>query len=41
MFPVFDGGENALGIGGPDKGLWICVGVGEEAIDGSLEVIEG
>jgi len=38
LFPTFDSGEDAAWIGGPDERFWIGVGLGDEAIDGSLEV---
>ena len=38
MVPAFDGGDDFVGIGGPGEWLWVVVGVGEEAIDGGLEV---
>jgi hypothetical protein len=41
LFSAFDSREDTFGIGGPDEWLWICVGVGDEAIDSSLKVIEG
>ena len=41
MFPAFDSGEDAVGISGPDKGPWICVCLGNEAIDGSLQFVDG
>jgi hypothetical protein len=40
LFPAFDSGEDG-GIGGPDQGLWIGVCVGDEAIDGGLEIVDG
>src|SRR3546814_10231316 len=38
MVPAADCGDDLVGIGSPDEGLWIIVGFGEEAIDGGLEV---
>jgi hypothetical protein len=38
MLPAFDGGGDAVGIGGPDKGLRVMVGLGDEAVDGGLKV---
>jgi hypothetical protein len=40
LFPAFDSGEDG-GIGGPDQGLWIGVCVGDEAIGGGLEIVDG
>ena len=36
--PTSDGGDDAVGIGGPDEGLWIGILLGNEAVDCSLEV---
>ena len=36
--PALDGGDDFVGIGGPDEGLWAVVGLGEEAVDGGLEI---
>ena len=36
--PAFDGGDDFVGIGGPDKGLWLFVGSAQEAVDGGLEI---
>ena len=38
MPPAIDGGDDFVGIGRPDEGLWLVVGLGEEAVDGGLEV---
>ena len=38
LVPASDGGDDFVGIGGPGEGLGIAVGVGEEAVDGGLEV---
>ena len=39
--PTFDGGDNFVGIGGPDEGLGIIIGLGDESIDGGLQVDHG
>ena len=36
--PTIGGGDDFVWIGGPDEGLWLLVVVGDEAIDGGLEV---
>lgn len=36
--PALDGGDDFVGIGGPGEGLWLLVVLGEEAVDGGLEV---
>jgi hypothetical protein len=41
LVPSFDGGDDAVGIGGPSEGLWIIICLGEEAIDGGLEIDDG
>ena len=41
MFPAFDSGEDALWIGGPNKGFGIGVRLGNEAVDGDLQVNNG
>lgn len=41
MFPSIDGSEDAVWIGGPDEGLWVCIGLFDEAVDGGLELDEG
>ena len=41
MLPAFDSGEDALWIGGPDEGFRIGVGLGDEAVDGELQVNDG
>ena len=38
LVPSSDGGDDFVGIGGPDEGLGIGVGLVEEAVDGGLEV---
>jgi hypothetical protein len=41
LVPSFDGGDDLVGIGGPCEGLGVFVGLGDEAIDGGLQVDEG
>jgi hypothetical protein len=36
--PTIGGGDDFVWIGGPDEGLWLLVAVGDEAIDGGLEI---
>jgi hypothetical protein len=36
MVPAFDGGDDFVWIGRPNKRLWRLVGLGEEAVDGDL-----
>ena len=38
---AFDGGGDFVGIGDSCEGLWAVVGLGEEAMDGGLEIDEG
>jgi hypothetical protein len=39
--PALDSGDDAARFGGPDEGLGIIVGLGDEAMDGGLEVVDG
>jgi hypothetical protein len=39
--PSLDGGDDFAGVLGPGKGLWVCIGVVEEAVDGIFEILEG
>ena len=39
--PSFDGGDDFVWVLGPAEGSWICVGFGEEALDGGLEFDDG
>ena len=39
LMPTIGGGDDFVCIGGPDEGLWLLVVVGDEAIDGSLEIV--
>jgi hypothetical protein len=36
--PTIGGGDDFVWIGGPDEGLWLLVVVGDEAIDGGLDI---
>ncbi len=38
LVPAFDGGDNPVWIGGPCEGLGVGVLLGDEAVDGGLEV---
>ena len=38
--PTIGGGDDFVWIGAPDEGLWLLVVVGDEAIDGGLEIDE-
>ena len=41
LLPAFDSGEDALWIGGPYEGLGIGVCLGDEVVDGGLQVNDG
>ena len=41
LVPTPDGGDDFVGIGGPGEGRWVGVVLGDEAVDGGLEVDEG
>jgi len=41
LVPASSGGDDFVGIGGPDEGLWLSVMIGDEAVDGGLEVDDG
>ena len=41
MVPSFDGSDDLVGIFCPHKGLWVAVGVVDEAVDGFLKFLEG
>jgi hypothetical protein len=41
LVPTLDGGDDFVGIGGPCERLWVLVVLGEEAVNGSLEVDDG
>jgi hypothetical protein len=36
-----DGSDDFVRIGGPDEGLGIMIGLGDEVVDGSLELDQG
>jgi hypothetical protein len=38
MLPPFDSGEHAFWVGGPDEGFGIEVCLGDEAVDGGLQI---
>jgi hypothetical protein len=40
LVPSLDGGDDFVGVLGPGKGLWVCIGVVEEAVDGIFEFLE-
>ena len=41
MLPTLDGGEDAFGVGGPDEGFGVGVGLGHEAVDRELQFDDG
>jgi hypothetical protein len=41
LLPSFDGGDDFGRVLGPGKGLWLCVGFVEEAMDGIFEFLQG
>ena len=41
MLPAFDSSEDALWVGGPDEWFGIGVSLGDEAVDGGLEIKDG
>ena len=41
MLPAFDSGQDAAWIGGPGEGFRIAVCLGNEAVDGVLEIVDG
>ena len=41
LVPAPDGGDDFVGIGGPDEGLGHLVGLVDEAVDGGLEIDDG
>jgi hypothetical protein len=38
LAPAVDGGDDFVGVGGPDEGLGVVVGLVEVAVDGGLEI---
>ena len=41
MLPAFDSGEDTFWIGRPNEGFWVGIGIGNEAVDGELQVDDG
>jgi hypothetical protein len=41
LVPSFDGCDDFVGVLGPGKGLWVCIDVVEEVVDGVFEFLEG
>ena len=41
MVPAFDGGDDVVRVCGPCEGLWRLVCLGEESVDGFLEIDDG
>jgi hypothetical protein len=41
LVPSFDGCDDFVGVVGPGKGLWVCIGIVEEVVDGVFEFLEG
>ncbi len=41
MLPTFDSGEDPFWIGRPNEGFGVCVGIGDEAVDGELQLNDG
>ena len=41
MEPALAGGDDLVGVGGPDEGLGFMVGLLDVAVDGALQVIDG
>jgi len=38
LVPASDGSDDLVGIGGPDERLGVVISLGEEALDGGLEI---
>lgn len=38
--PAFDGGDDFIWVGGPDEGFGVGILLGDEAVDGGLEIDE-
>jgi hypothetical protein len=38
LLPAFDSSEDALWVGGPDEWFGIGISLGDEAVDGGLEI---
>ena len=41
LVPTAGGGDDGVGIGGPDEGFGALIVLGEVAVDGGLEVDQG
>jgi hypothetical protein len=41
LAPAFDGSDDLVGIGSPDEGLGIMIGLRDETVDHGLELDEG
>ena len=41
MVPALNGCEDAFWVGGPDEWVGIGIGIGDEAVDGELQVDDG
>jgi hypothetical protein len=41
LVPTIDGGDDFVGVGVPDEGLGVMVGLGDEAVDGGLKIDDG
>jgi hypothetical protein len=41
LVPASDGGDDLIGIGGPDEGFGVIVRLSNEAFDRALEIDEG
>ena len=39
--PSPDGGDDFVRVLGPGKGLWVCIGMIEETVDGVFEFLQG
>jgi len=40
LVPASDGGDDFIGIGGPNEGFWVFIVLIKEAVDGGLKVDE-
>ena len=39
--PAFDGGDDFVGVCGPDEGFGVSIGFLDEAVDGHLQIDDG
>jgi len=39
--PAIDGGDDFVGVSGPDEGFGVVVGLGDEVVDGGLKPDDG